>query len=63
MLTNNGVVFQIVYNGGDGNDIALIQQAPAGPKAGSIEKLADGIVKVAAQGHPNASYGVEAAES
>jgi fibronectin-binding autotransporter adhesin len=63
MLTNNGAVFQITYTGGDGNDIVLIQQAPAGPKAGNVEKLANGTVKITAQGQPNASYKVEAAQS
>ncbi len=64
-LTNNGVVFQIVYNGGDGNDVVLIQQnvANSGPQIGGIQKLNDGSIQISVQGEPNATYSVEAAPS
>jgi autotransporter-associated beta strand protein len=60
-VTNNGVVFRITYQGGDGNDIALIQQAKSGPKMG-IEKLQDGTLQIKAEGVPNAPYRVEATD-
>jgi hypothetical protein len=63
-FTANGVTFQITYHGGDGNDIALIQQTIAtGPQIGGITKLNDGTIQVTAQGQPNATYTVEATES
>ena len=64
LFTANGVSFQITYHGGDGNDIALIQQSVvAGPQIGGITKLNDGTIQISAQGQPNTKYMVEATES
>jgi autotransporter-associated beta strand protein len=63
-FTNQGVVFQIDYQGGDGNDVVLIQQSlEAGPQMGGVHKLSDGTVQIVAAGQPNATYVVEATES
>jgi autotransporter-associated beta strand protein len=65
MLTNNGVVFQINYQGGDGNDVVLIQKSVAGTGAQltSIQKLGNGTMQIGGTGVPNAVYNCEATES
>ncbi|MBI1840640.1 MAG: autotransporter-associated beta strand repeat-containing protein [Verrucomicrobia bacterium] len=64
IVTVNGLQFRITYQGGDGNDIALIQQtAPAGAQLGLIQKLGDGSIEISGQGQPKVSYVVEATES
>ena len=63
MITNNGVILQITYHGGDGNDVALIQQNMGGSsQITKIEKIGAAI-QLTGTGQPNASYTVQAAES
>jgi hypothetical protein len=63
LLGINGVSFILTYHGGDGNDIALIQQTlGAPPKLTSIEKVGNNI-QLHGAGVPNANYIVEATES
>lgn len=61
MLTNNGAVFQITYQGGDGNDVVL-QQKPIAPAAPTLQgqSLPGGSFKLTSTGQPNVSYAVEA---
>ncbi|MCW5553994.1 MAG: autotransporter-associated beta strand repeat-containing protein [Verrucomicrobiae bacterium] len=61
MFSNNGAVFQITYQGGDGNDVVLVQQ----PAGGALQitggwMLPDGVFQLTAQVVPHATYGVEA---
>jgi autotransporter-associated beta strand protein len=64
MLTNNGVVFQISYTGGTGNDVVLTQiVASAGPQFANVEKLANGTIQLIGTGFPNTTYTVEATQS
>jgi len=63
-LTNNGAVFQITYQGGDGNDVALIQQTVGfASQISSVNQLGNGGVQITAAGVPNASYTVQATAS
>lgn len=60
-LTNNGAIFQLTYHGGDGNDIALLQQSVA--FAGMITNwgfLPNGRFAIKGNGTPDALYAVEA---
>lgn len=60
-LTNNGAAFQITYQGGDGNDVALIQQSLAFvSQITSGQKLANGRFALTGVGAPGLSYRVEA---
>jgi hypothetical protein len=64
LLGINDVGFTITYHGGDGNDIALIQQTlGAPPKITSIEKVGNNSIQLHGTGVPNANYVVEATES
>jgi hypothetical protein len=65
ILMANGVAFQINYQGGDGNDIVLIQRSLAGvgPQLTEVLKHADGSIEVGGAGIPNASYKVDATAS
>jgi hypothetical protein len=63
MLTNNGIVFQITYTGGDGNDVALIQKSLTAPPTISSIKLVGGTIQIAGTGLPGLVYTVEAATS
>jgi autotransporter-associated beta strand protein len=60
-LTNNGAAFVITYHGGDGNDIALIQQT-VGYVSQIIggQKLPNGRFAISALGAPNTTYRVDA---
>ncbi len=63
-LTAGGASFQIAYNGGDGNDVVLIQTSlPAAPQIGGVQMLGDGTIQITATGVPNAAYEVEATTS
>ena len=63
VLTNNGVIFQITYHGGDGNDVALIQKNLAtGPLISAVQ-IVSGLLNFTATGQPGALYTVEAATS
>jgi autotransporter-associated beta strand protein len=63
LLGINGVGFTITYHGGDGNDIALMQQTlGAPPKLTSIQKVGNS-TQLHGTGAPNAQYVIEAAES
>ena len=63
-ITNNGIVFVVKYNGGDGNDVVLIQQNVAvGPQIGGIQPNGSGGMKISGVGLPNTLYNVEATES
>jgi autotransporter-associated beta strand protein len=63
-LTSGAVTFQITYQGGDGNDVVLIQKTlPTGPQIGSIQKLTDGKIQIRASGLSNTTYQVEATAS
>jgi autotransporter-associated beta strand protein len=60
-ITNNGTIFVVKYNGGDGNDIVLIQQnIGVGPQIGGIQNLGGGRMSVSAIGIPNISYTAQA---
>jgi hypothetical protein len=60
-LTNNGAAFVITYHGGDGNDIALVQQSLANAlQIISGQRLPNGRFAITAIGSPNTSYSVEA---
>ena len=62
LLTNNGVVFQIAYNGGaKGSDVVLTQIGGGAAQIDSIHKLANGNLQLTATGSPNALYTVSAA--
>jgi hypothetical protein len=63
-LTSGAVTFAITYQGGDGNDVALVQKTLAtGPQIGAVQKLADGKIQISATGLPNTTYQVEATAS
>ena len=63
-ITNNGTVFVIQYNGGDGHDVVLVQQNTApGPQIGSIRSAGPGRMQSIAVGWPGMSYSVEATGS
>jgi autotransporter-associated beta strand repeat len=64
LLDINGVSFTLTYQGGDGNDIALIQQTlGAPPKLTSIQKIGSNSIQLHGIGMPNATYLVEATAS
>jgi fibronectin-binding autotransporter adhesin len=61
-LTNHGAAFQVTYQGGDGNDIALIQKTlPFQSQVTSGQKLANGRFAITGTGAPSLSYRVWAA--
>src|SRR5262249_41553144 len=49
-LTNNGVVFKLTYRGGDGNDVALIQQTVVAPNITGLSLLNGGVQGVVING-------------
>lgn len=60
-ITNNGTIFVVKYNGGDGNDVVLIQQnVSVGPQIGGIRQISPGRMQINAIGVPNTLYGVQA---
>jgi hypothetical protein len=61
-MTNNGVVLQITYQGGDGNDIALLQLSSGAPSVTGVQKLGDGSFQINGAGYPSAVYNIEATE-
>jgi autotransporter-associated beta strand protein len=63
-LSNNGFTFAVTYHGGDGNDVALIQQNVGFQlQMGGIQKLANGSMQISGTGWPNTKYAVDATES
>lgn len=61
-LTNHGAVFQITYHGGDGNDVALIQQSVFAPNITAVT-VSNGQLHLTGLGLPNATYTLQATEN
>jgi fibronectin-binding autotransporter adhesin len=60
-LTVNGILFQISYNGGTGNDVVITQlMHPPQPTIGGIQKLPGGQMLIQGAGLPGVGYQVQA---
>jgi hypothetical protein len=60
LITNGATVLQILYTGGDGNDIVLRPPGPIPTTISSIHYLPDGTKQLEILGQPNVTYVIEA---